>query len=244
MLALLALLSAAPAASAAENLELTWDLLVDGRKLGERSLTVKELPAAQGTRRVLESTTTLDTAAVGVPYSFQQRLTAHAGELPASFHSVVRDGARAREIQGRTDGMQWSLSIVEKGRTRAWDMGPTEVDLSTADLLDPGTRVPLARFERAKLLSVETGDVVSGEVKALGVAEVEIAGQKVPASGWAWTADTGESRFWYTSDGLLLKYETQLGNTKVEALLQRLPPLGVDESPVQAGGAGVREEEI
>ncbi len=234
----------APVASAADSTELTWDLLIDGRKLGERTLTVKELPAAQGTRRVLESTTTLDTSSLGVPYAFTQRLTAHAGELPASFHSVVKDGGRAREIQGRTDGMLWSMSIVEKGRTRSWDLGPTEVDLSTADLIDPGTRAPLARFEKARLLSVETGDVVVGTVKSLGVEDILIAGEKVPAAAWSWTADTGESRFWYTSDGLLLQYQTLLGNNKVEARLQKLPPVGIDEAPVTAGGGGIKEEEI
>lgn len=242
MLLLLSLLQ--PALGADLTQTLSWDLSVEGRKVGERTLTVKYLPADDGMRRVLEATTRLDTQPIGLGYTFEQRLTAHAGEGPASFHSVVKDNGRAREIQGRTGIDGWTVSVVERGRTRTWDLPFTQVDLSSADLLDPQTRVPLAQFETADMLSIETGDVMTGEVKRLGTVEVQVDGKAVPVQGLEWASDTGTARFYYTSDGVLVKYAQQVMGKTVEAMLQQLPPPGVDDAPVQSAGSTIVEEEL
>ena len=79
--------------------QFTWDLTVDGRPVGERVLKVRYLPANHGMRRLLQSWTDVNANVLGLPYRFQQRLTAHIGEGPASFHSVVVDNkppARSR----------------------------------------------------------------------------------------------------------------------------------------------------
>lgn len=242
MLLLLALLQSASAADLTQ--ELSWDLTVEGKKVGERTLTVKYLPADEGMRRVLESTTHLDAQPIGLGYTFEQRLTAHAGEGPASFHSVVKDNGRAREIQGRTGINGWTVSVVERGRTRTWDLPFAQVDLSTADLLDPQTRVPLAQLETADMLSIETGDVMAGKVERLGTIDIDVDGKPVPVQGLEWSSDTGTARFYYTSDGVLVKYEQQVMGKTVQAMLQKLPPPGVDDAPITTTGSGIQEETL
>ena len=80
--------------------QFTWDLTVDGRSVGERVLKVRYLPANHGMRRLLQSWTDVNANVLGLPYRFQQRLTAHIGEGPASFHF----GSRGQQNPPRNPG--------------------------------------------------------------------------------------------------------------------------------------------
>ncbi len=224
--------------------ELTWDVLYEGQKVGERTATIKYVPDQDGTRRIIESTTTIDATAKGIPYTFEQRLTAHAGNTPASFHSVVKDNGAPREIQGRYTPVGWTVSVVERGRTRSWDLAATKVNLSSADLLDPETRVPLTALQSAQLMSVETGEVITGDVKNLGTSEVDVGGTPMAVNGVAWESSTGPSTFYYTSDGVLVRYEIDVMGKSLVATLREAPPPGVDDRPVPTGASGITEVEL
>jgi len=245
MTLLLSLLLLAPAAFADDvKQEFVWDIHLDGQKVGERSMTVKYLPDENGTRRVIESLTHIDATAKGVPYTFEQRLTAHAGDDPASFHSVVKDNGTPREIQGRYSPIGWTVTVVERGRTRTWDMEATQIDISSADLLDPETRVPLSGYENVQLLSVETGAVMTGEVVNSGASDLDIGGTKVPTNKIAWQADTGNTTLYYTSDGVLVSYEMAILGKSLIAKLRELPPPGVDDAPLMNASAGITETDL
>ena len=91
-------LFAATSALAEEPQKLTWDLTVDGRKVGTREVTIRELAGQQGIR-MLEGWTEIEASALGLKYSYQQRLSGMAGPEPVAFHSVLSDQGDAREVQ-------------------------------------------------------------------------------------------------------------------------------------------------
>jgi hypothetical protein len=213
--------------------ELAWDVMVRGKVVGERTVTVKYVNENQGMRRILEGETEIDAAIAGFPFTWRQRFTAHAaGRAPASFHSVVMENGEPREVQGRLAGGTWLVSLVEGGQSRSWELSGSEIQLSTADLFDPGTHVPLDKFVTVKMLSAETGDVWEQQVERLGPSTVTIDGREVPVEGIAVDPPQGRATFHYTSDGVLVRYAYRWMGLQLEALLRDPPPPGVDDVPV------------
>jgi len=216
---------------------LTWDLSAQGTTLGTRSVTVRILPGDRGTRRVIEAFTELSGALGPITVQFRQRLTAHAeGNTPASFHSVIDDNGSSSEIQGRWTPSGWIVSTNLGGRARSAEHAPNRVDLSTADLMDPESRVSLpSQTGTVRLLSDITGEVLTGPLEPLGASDVTVAGTKVPVQGYAWTSPEGRSTFFYSAEGYLVKYETQVMGIGLQGVLQKPPPGGVDDFPVAVG---------
>lgn len=252
MLLLLATLAAPPAHAAdtpAAPDSLTWELTLNGRRVGERDLTVSTESLGDVELRTLQSNTTVDASVLGVDLSYRQKLTANADIGPASFISVVEQGGSVAEIQGRKSWSGWSLTVTERGRSRTDELPTSAIDLSTADLLDPESRVPLSRFTRARLLFTETGDVLAGTVEPLGPSEVEIAGKPVPVEGYAWTADDEASAgfgytAWYTAEGWLVRFESKVFGQKVAGTLVKPPPRGPDDVPVDVFGPPLQAVEL
>ena len=226
-------LAAAVALGADVSQDLAWDVSLQGKVVGERTVTVKYVSESGGMRRILLGETDIDASVAGFPFTWKQRFTAHAaGRAPASFHSVVLENGEAREVQGRLAAGFWLVSLVEGGRSRSWELSGNEIQLSTADLFDPGTYVPLDKFDTAKMLSAETGDVWEQRVERLGPSTVTIDGQRVPVEGLAIDPPQGRATFYYTSDGVLVRYEYRWMGHVIEAVLRDPPPPGVDDAPV------------
>lgn len=220
--------------------ELTWELSIKGQPVGTRTVKVKIVPADFGTRRVIESFTSVSGKIGPIPVDFRQRMTAHAiGGDPASFHSVVDQAGDASEIQGRFAPAGWTVSTNIGGRLRTSDYPPSRIDLSTADLLDPESRVGLGRTGSVRLLIAETGEVLEGSVEKLGSKELTIAGQKVDVDGYSWTSPEGRSAFWFSPEGYLVQYEMASFGVPIEGVLTEPPPAGIDDFPVRVGSAEV-----
>ncbi|MCB9694659.1 MAG: hypothetical protein H6736_22845 [Alphaproteobacteria bacterium] len=220
--------------------ELTWALSLDGRPVGTRTVTVKVVPGENGTRRIMESYTSVAGAVGPVKVTFKQRMTAHAeGGDPASFHSVVEQGGQASEIQGRFTPGGWTVSTNINGRVRTAEFAPAQIDLSTADLLDPESRVGLSRAGGVSLLSAETGEVLEGTVSRLDATEITIAGTPVSVQGYAWASPEGTSKFWFSPEGYLVRYQVQTFGVPIEGVLTAPPPAGIDDFPVRVGSADV-----
>ncbi len=224
------------ALAAEETQDLAWDIHYQGRPVGERTLTVRHIEEDRGTRRMIQSLTELDGRSAGLPYTYRQRLTAHAGRQPASFFSSISDNGDAREIQGRLSGGRWTVSVVDGGRARTWELAGAQLDLSTADLFDPGSRVPLSGFETVKVLSAETGDIWEQRIERLGPSEIEIGGETVHVDGFRARGGPGRSMFWYTPSGVLVRYVYTWLGRELEAVLREPPPRSVDEVPVRGPG--------
>lgn len=241
----LVLALALPALASDMEHQLVWNLSVDGQPVGTRQLTVRYLEGDAGTNRILESFTDLSGQLGPMRVHYRQRMTAHVdAREPAAFHSVIDQNGAGVEVQGRWTPSAWMVTQTGNGRSRTTEMPLTRIDLSTADLMDPYSRLPLSRFEEARILSAETGDVLVGPVEKLGVSELTIAGQPVQVSGYAWTSPQGRSEFYYSADGFLVSYETQLLGVEIHAVLKAPPPGGVDDFPVAARGPKIEELDL
>lgn len=224
--------------------ELTWDLSWQGKPVGQRTLTVKYVPIEGGYRRVINGETSIDASGAGFDFSYRQKLTAMAQFEASSFHSVVEENGEAREIQGRLTGLGWVVSLVQHGRAKEWELPATEIDLSTADLFDPESRVPLSAFDHIRVLAAETGDVWEGKVERIGSSELLVAKQAVPVTGYAIDPPQGRAAFYYTTDGVLVKYTYQVMGQTFEAVLHDPPPPGIDDTPLGKVGKGIGEVEL
>ncbi len=225
--------------------QLTWNLSVKGQVVGTRSVTVKFVAADNAQQRVLESWTELHGQAGSVRLDWRQRLTAVAvGADPAAFTSVVDEGGRVREVQGRFTPAQWTVSVNADGRVKQTDWPVGKIDLSTADLMDPDTRFPLAHFETARILSAESGDVVTGTVKSLGPTRLDVKGESVQCTGFQWDSGQGRQTFWYSPEGFLVKYEITLLGIPMVAELAKPPPGGLDDFPVAVGTPTIAESDL
>lgn len=224
--------------------ELTWDLTLEGQPLGQRTTTVKYLPVDGGMKRVLESYTELEGKLGPVPMAYQERITAHAGAEPASFFAVQETNDKPREVQAQRVAMGWKVSISEDGRTRTYDIAASRIDLSTADLFDPASRVPLSRFDEVKVLSAETGTILEGTIEPLGPTTIAVDGQDVDVQGWAFDHPEGRGEFWYTADGYLVRYDMAVLGYTVRGLLAEPPPRGMDDAPLDGDAGGIEEIEL
>jgi hypothetical protein len=208
--------------------KLVWKLKAGGVDVGTRSATIKIIPTEGTTERIIESFTDVRGKIGPVDISYQQRLTAFAADEPASFQSVIRENGAAREIQGRWGGNGWTIVIVDGRRVRSWEAPVQRIQMSTADLMDPLSRVPLSRYTKASVLATETGDVWEGAVTPLEPATLRIGDRDVDVSGVAWESPEGRVVFWYDADGWLVKYQTRVLGILVEGTLTTAPPRGAD----------------
>jgi hypothetical protein len=225
--------------------QLTWNLSVKGQVVGTRTVTVKFVAADNAQQRVLESWTEIHGQVGSVHLDWRQRLTAIAvGPDPAAFTSVVDEGGRVREIQGRYTPAQWTVNINADGRVKQTDWPIGKIDLSTADLMDPDSRFPLAHFDTARILSTESGEVVTGSVKSLGPSRIDVKGESVQCAGYQWDSGQGRQTFWYSPEGFLVKYEITLLGIPMSAELAKPPPGGLDDFPVASGSPKVEESDL
>jgi hypothetical protein len=140
--------------------ELTWDLAINEKVVGSQTLTVTTEQTRFGELRTLQVSTTVDANVLGIPFQYRHKVTANADTGPASFISVVERGGDVSQVQGRRTTTGWVVTVSERGRTTTQEPALDTIDLSTADLLDPDSRVPITRFERARVLSAETGQIL------------------------------------------------------------------------------------
>jgi hypothetical protein len=231
-------------AQAEENSQrLTWDLEVDGQHVGRRIVAIRDVQG-RFQRRTMEVWTEVNATTLGSRFSYKQRLTASIAGGPAAFHSVVTQSGRPKEIQGRRAGLGWQISVVAKGRARSWALDADAVDLSTVDLFNPNSRVHLTRLKYAKLLSAETGDILEGEIQSLGSSRLFVGGQSVQVQGYRLQSDTTQATFFFTAEGLLVRYETYLVGLPLSGTLSTAPPPGADEFPVAFGPGQITETNL
>lgn len=236
------LLSASLAHAAPDTL--SWQLEVNGKAVGERTLTVATEQTPYGELRTLRAETRVDATVLGIPFAYRQNMAANADRGPASFISVIERQGGLSEVQGRLGASGWRLTVTEGGRARSFEIPANDVDLSTADLMDPHSRVGLRRFTDVRVLSAETGDVVSGKVEPLGPSTVTVAGRPVPVEGYALVTDQGRGLFYYTTEGWLVRFESRVFGQDLAGQLAAPPPVGIDDEPVDLFGPGLRTTDL
>lgn len=229
--------------------QLTWQLTLNERAVGERTVSISKDSFGGVELRTVRSDTQVDASVLGIDLSMRQRMTANADIGPASFISVVEQGGVTAEVQGRKGFAGWVVSVASGGKSQSETLPGSAIDLSTADLIDPGTRVPLSRFSDAKLLIAETGVVVNGTVEPLGPSEVQVGSVTVPVEGYRWVPEEGPGKKhgytgFYSSEGWLVRFETVLYGQRVSGLLTEAPPQGADDEPLLGLDDGLQAVEL
>jgi hypothetical protein len=226
----------------ASQQDLTWNMTLDGKPVGQRTLTIKFNEDANGDKwRMLESWTEVDASAAGLPYKFRERLAARADRDPAAFGAVTETAGQRGQVQARRGPSSWTITTAGGGREYTRDVPAANIDLSTADFLDPRSKVPLSRFDHARILSAETGDIWEGDIVRLGPSTVTVAGQVIAVDGLQFTSSDGKGSLYYTADGYLVRYDmTVMGKTLVGTLIAA-PPADPDDAPITTSNGGVEE---
>lgn len=232
-------------AAAAGPQTLTWDLELNGKTVGQRSLTVATEQTVAGELRTLRAETRVDAKALGLSFAFRQNLTANVDRGPASFVSLIERDGETTEIQGRLAGTGWRLSVTGQGRSRSYEIPAADVDLSTADLLDPWSTVGLHRAgDRVGVLSTETGQVLAATVERLGPSTLTVQGRAVPVEGYRLDSSEGGGTFFYTTDGWLVRFESRVFGQNIVGQLTRPPPASADDEPVDVFGPEIRAVDL
>lgn len=213
--------------------EFVWEISFMGQRIGERTLEVTYRRAEQGLERVIESTTTIDATEAQFDHEYQMQVAARVYETPASFNTSVNDDGDTwgNELRWGNNGLYLNR-IDARGVAEEEQLPATAADLSTIDLFDPLSKVPLTRFESVTVLDAETGETWRSKVRRLGPSEVEIADAELLVEGVVVHPPQGRMAFWYTAEGIPVRYEYYVEGRLFEAKLTELPPPGVDEKPV------------
>ncbi len=236
MTGLLFAIAMAVASAAEEPHQYTWDLSFMGMPVGKHELAVGYERTERGLERVLRSTTTIDATPVDFDYQYQLMVAGRATNDPAAFNaSVNRNGTTwGNEVRWAQSGI-YVTHVDAQGRAEEEVLSNAAANLSTLDLFDPLSRVALSRYESVSLLSAETGAVWRSRVRRTGPTEVIIQGTKLLTEGMVLHAPDGRQAFYYTADGIPVRYEYYVDGRLFEAVLAHLPPPGVDELPVSLG---------
>jgi len=219
---------------------LSWSLSVDGSHVGYREVTVHWDDADT---RVFEAWTTLSgrrLKGADRRLRYAQRVTANSHEgRPASFHSTWERREGTHDIQARRTGTTWKVTVAEGDDARTHTLPHTRVDLSSIDLLDPASERTLLGRTHARVLLAESGKIEEGPVRSLGRQELEVGGEILQVDAVEWATSQGVYRFWYATNGWLVRWEAPLFGLPVTAELRGEAPRSADEFPVAVNPAAI-----
>jgi hypothetical protein len=74
-----------------------------------------------------------------------------------------------------------------------------------------------------RVLSAESGSVISGTLEARGLENVVVGGEVLAAQSWVWHAGEGDVDLYYGPHGHLLKYSIDVLGQTLEATLSEAP---------------------
>jgi hypothetical protein len=231
-------------AVAADVHQLTWDITVGDHKVGARRATVTIEDVDGHRTRTVEAYTAVDATVGATPYTWKQRLTIVGGDDPASFTSVIDDNGARELVQAGWTGDGWRVTRGDKRGVHTETAAAHRIDLSTADLLDPGSHWRLSSYPSIKVLSAETGDIWEGPVAPLGPSTVQIAGEPVEVQGWSWSSPEGAQTWWYDADGWLVRFEARLFGQVVAGTLTQRPPRSPDGFQVDVAPGPVESTDL
>lgn len=220
--------------AAGPELGVIWGLTVEGEPVGTREVRVRYEGETGRRVRIVESFTELAGGkAKKDRFAFRERLTASSHEgFPASFHAVSEADGAGREVQARFGEGVWHVNLADGAGEQTFTVAANRIDLSTVDLLDPESDRHLAQYDQVRILFADLGRVLDGQVAALGASPVSVGGETILAEGFELRTDEGAWRYWYASNGFLLRYEEpRLGRVVVGTMIGSAPR-AIDEFQV------------
>lgn len=234
-----ALFGARPAAAADQHV--IYDLSVDGAPVGTRDVTITYLQRPSGERHVLEAYTQI--SLVGI--TLEARCSGLSTPTGAQFSSATeRAGARSSVSAKELPQGGWQVTVATGGKQI--ERNETNVRASTLDLMDPARVALLEGSGPFGLVIAETGDVVFGTLSPAEPSSVTVGGQRVATNRYTLSGDSGNAKFFLTSEGVLVRSEVTWLGLSVVGVLRELPAArdyGAVET-VEGLGASVKEGEL
>ena len=215
-----------PAAKVSSQ-RIVYDLRLGEKVVGKREVTVRHVPGPTRDApetRILESWTDVQTEIAGRSVHVRQRATARANGTRLQFTAVNDENGRKTEVQGRrlSDG-RWLITVIDSSGSRSFEYRKSQVDLCTLDLLDPELHRRLTDRPTARVLLVETGDVIEGPAKQLGEATVSVGGVELPVTRATFTPAEGRLTMDWNLEGLLVAYEIGFLGQRLQAKVKNPP---------------------
>lgn len=231
------------AAAHAEESTMTYDLLLAGKDVGDRTVTVRHIARDDGERRVLSVLTTVDTPAGAA----KCRQSGQSSARGANFTTSLQVGEVVTEVQGiQAPSGSWQLVVADAAGVHDATLKASQVHFTSLDLFDPGRTRLLVDAGPVGLLLAETGALLEGELSAGEPTTVKVAGKALPGTRYTLTTPEGAAEFVVDAEGVLLRSRlTFLGGT-FETVARTAPvprnfgTIDVVESP----GAGTREADL
>ncbi|MEL6346041.1 MAG: hypothetical protein AAFV53_23220 [Myxococcota bacterium] len=220
-------LSATIANAADAEQSVVFDLLMDGAVVGHRDVSVRylapETPQGKETR-ILETFTEMDVEIGGWGFALTNRSTGMASASKSSFTSSLSTNGKVSEIQARRRGDgSWEGTAHYADGIQAIALRRTEVDLSTLDLLDPGRSMLLRDGVRLRVLSAETGQVMTGVLKDLGEDTLTVGDREVVVHRWLWNPPEATFELAWAESGLLVDWSATFRGKRLDADIRALP---------------------
>lgn len=231
---------------------LSYTLRIGDKVVGKREVTVRHVPGPtleSEETRILESWIEVDAEIAGQQVKVRQRATARASGGRLHFTSVNDENGRISEVQGKrlNDG-RWLIHIVDRTGARSFEYRKSQVDLCTLDLLDPELHRRLTDKSTARVLLVETGDVLEGPAKDLGEATLQVGAVELPVTRATFTPSLGRLTMDWNLEGLLVSYELGFMGQRMTATVSTPPEprvWGEVSVPLRFGaGVEVGEDEL
>ena len=228
----------------ADTQELRYTLSFKGSEVGHRDLSIRYIASEQGEKRFIESWTEFNVRIAQRDFGYKQRLTGLAKSRPMGFAAAMSEDGHLREVQVAEQPERWIVTHAEYGRSWAIPVDSGSFDATSLTLVDPGAKGFLDNVLDLKVLSAETGTVVSGQLQRKGEKNLSIDGSDVLVDTYKWSAEGGAVELAYNSEGYLVHYTVQVAGQELSATLNALPPARSFEEDLPASfNAGAIVEE-
>jgi hypothetical protein len=209
--------------SKAETEELRYELTFQGQPVGERVVSVRWLFTDDRDNRIITSWTDFSISLPLQSFSFQERMSGLGGVEPMGFTSSLSENGRLSQIQLVASSGGWSVNHARDGVGWSVPLPESAVDATSMTLVDPGAAGFLEGRNGLRVLSAESGTVISGSLDSLGPQTVVIGGEAVSAQSWVWHAGEGDVQLYYGPHGHLLKYSVDVFGQTLNATLSEAP---------------------
>lgn len=202
---------------------LTYQLMLNGEAVGERTVTVRYFRENGREVRLLESYTELSVQVGNAAFEFAQRMGGQGGEPAGTFTSSVLQSDGPREVQAVRRDEGWWVTVVEPRRKAEQMYTHRQIDVTSLTLIDPGAAGFLSGKTQLRVLTAETGTVLEGPLRAGGETTLTLGGERVDGEVWLWSPAEGAVELVYGEQGHLLRYTMGVAGLTVEALLTAAP---------------------
>tara|TARA_B110000037_G_scaffold207840_1_gene255247 strand:- start:1744 stop:2529 length:786 start_codon:yes stop_codon:yes gene_type:complete len=207
----------------AETEELHYELTFQGQQVGERVVSVRWLFTDDRDNRIITSWTDFSISVPLQSFSFQERMSGLGGMEPMGFTSSLSENGRLSQIQMVSSSLGWNVNHARDGVGWTTPLPESAIDATSMTLVDPGAAGFLDGHQTLRVLSAESGTVISGTLENLGEQTIAIDGTVITSQSWVWHAGDGDVHLYYGEHGHLLKYTVDVYGQTLDATLLRAP---------------------